>query len=637
MSKSISSCIGFFFLFLSLPIAANPNLIWNLGSRPDLTAEVKNLLSSIDREKKTAGVRQLLLRVDINIGDEEVLKNVSKVWYFSDLAALQEYGTDVIRFNELTETVRVNEIVVIKPNGTLTHFNPKNVQLIDSDRFDVFSNEKRIVLPFPGIEVGGVALINYDIIVKKSLAETAWSDVFYPQNLFPRDNLEINIKWKKNNQIYWSATNGAVSCVKKESSLSCSGNSIKAVQTDNAVWWNDILSQLIVSESADWNQVINNAFSAFSKASIKMEGIDSVLNKISQQASTLEDKIEGIHKFVARDIRYVSISKNGHTITPHSIADTIKNRYGDCKDKSAVLVELLNRVGLKAFPVLIASDRTNPEILQTPAMSYFDHMVVCFDLHGDKKCLDATDQYTNWATTSSWIQGKVSLDLKLNSEPANISNSNFRWNIKVYTQLVLTGDGGAKEKQKRVYLSEYAGSLKGIVARKSEQDIRRWALENYQNVVSKEVEPIFEFSDIESLEPQFEIKSVAVYKPFLDTNSDLSYFEYDSWLQEEINASFLKNRVYDAFFPGIQVESEYEIDISSRWKYEGGGANLDLDHKYGSLTRKVNSERGGKLFFSTKLLIPSRVIPVDEVSNFNKFLNLVKRESTIQIYGKQKK
>ncbi|MFN9448206.1 MAG: hypothetical protein ACK58U_00895 [Rubrivivax sp.] len=65
-------------------------------------------------------------------------------------------------------------------------------------------------------------------------------------------------------------------------------------------------------------------------------------------------------------------------------------RWGDCKDKSLLLVRLLQEVGIEAHPVLVSlqSRSTARQLLPSPAA--FEHVVVRVTMDGRDHWLDPT-------------------------------------------------------------------------------------------------------------------------------------------------------------------------------------------------------------------------------------------------------
>ena len=53
------------------------------------------------------------------------------------------------------------------------------------------------------------------------------------------------------------------------------------------------------------------------------------------------------------DIRYLGIEMGRNSHEPHQPWETLEARWGDCKDKTLLLVALLRELGLEAYPALV--------------------------------------------------------------------------------------------------------------------------------------------------------------------------------------------------------------------------------------------------------------------------------------------
>lgn len=266
-------------------------------------------------------------------------------------------------------------------------------------------------------------------------------------------------------------------------------------------------------------------------------------------------------------------------------------------------------------------------------MTYFDHMIACFKRNNKKMCLDATDNSTGWKDMSSWIQGKVSLDLVDNSTPATIPAKKFRWDIDIKTDNVFLKDSSViNEKQKRTFYSEYASNIRGQLMGKSSKQLSRWAVDQYQSTVSNKVEPEFKFSGIKNINSKITISSVTKFDSSLDTQKNLSYSDVDYWLNAELDSFYIKNKDFSTNLPGMKVLSETTFDSSTFWKISNLFPKTNLQNKFGQLKRSVTfSDNFVHLF--TRLEIPAQTISIEDKKDFNKTLQIFKRESNISIRG----
>ena len=84
-------------------------------------------------------------------------------------------------------------------------------------------------------------------------------------------------------------------------------------------------------------------------------------------------KIRAIYGYVATQIRYVSLSFGLGRFSPHTPAEVLRNQYGDCKDKHALLAAMLDAIGVPAVGVLINTTRSVSNDMPSPAE--FDHVI----------------------------------------------------------------------------------------------------------------------------------------------------------------------------------------------------------------------------------------------------------------------
>lgn len=122
------------------------------------------------------------------------------------------------------------------------------------------------------------------------------------------------------------------------------------------------------------------------------EALDDFTRKLIAGKTTEEDKIRAIFHFVAREIRYVAVEIGPHTMKPHPARDVFKKRYGDCKDKTTLLLTMLKTAGIEGRPALVPKD---PDALDeaAPSMSYFNHVIAAvLKKDGTRYWLDATNK-----------------------------------------------------------------------------------------------------------------------------------------------------------------------------------------------------------------------------------------------------
>src|SRR5207237_381924 len=129
-----------------------------------------------------------------------------------------------------------------------------------------------------------------------------------------------------------------------------------------------------ISDCPDW-QVIAQAFAAAWSGWSDDQALGSIVAEIESSGDDLADRADRAIRLVQDDYRYLSVNLDlgGYVPTPPGVVT--RRRFGDCKDLSLLLSEILKRLGIEARPVLVASrlGKTVAEML--PMAGLFDHAV----------------------------------------------------------------------------------------------------------------------------------------------------------------------------------------------------------------------------------------------------------------------
>ena len=129
--------------------------------------------------------------------------------------------------------------------------------------------------------------------------------------------------------------------------------------------------------------------------------------ELIQGRATELEKIAALYDYVAKNIRYVSLSFGLGRYQPHSAADVFKNQYGDCKDKHTLLASMLQAAGIPSEAVLISfSHKINPDV---PSPSQFDHMITAVPVGDELIWMDSTAEVAPFRLLSPPLRNKSAL------------------------------------------------------------------------------------------------------------------------------------------------------------------------------------------------------------------------------------
>ncbi len=169
------------------------------------------------------------------------------------------------------------------------------------------------------------------------------------------------------------------------------------------------------SDDPDWHEVAAWAAQLF--AVDPSLGPELEQRVAAWKAGDLRDEAlaSAVLGVVQEDVRYFSASLGENSHRPKPPARTWADRAGDCKDKTALLVALLRRLGFDAQPVLVSTTARASLRDELPRHDAFDHAMVKLNLNGRTWWLDGTR--TNQATRLE-TRATTRVDWALVADPA---------------------------------------------------------------------------------------------------------------------------------------------------------------------------------------------------------------------------
>jgi hypothetical protein len=162
------------------------------------------------------------------------------------------------------------------------------------------------------------------------------------------------------------------------------------VSEDATPSWFDGFGVIEVGTSKDWTAVAAWSSRLFDRSDAAQAALRDKAADLQLDAKTPQEAFAAALDYVQSDIRYVSLSIGESAHAPASPEVTLQRRFGDCKDKSSLLVGLLAQAGIDAQPVLVNTDRGRRLPDGLPGTGAFDHAIVRARLDGEWVYADPT-------------------------------------------------------------------------------------------------------------------------------------------------------------------------------------------------------------------------------------------------------
>ncbi len=173
---------------------------------------------------------------------------------------------------------------------------------------------------------------------------------------------------------------------------------------------NDIAPRLSFSSIASWDDVYKWYKDLAKGRDAPDEHLQKTVQKLTENLTTDEAMIRAIYHFVAKHIRYVGIELGQSAYQPSPAVEVLQKRYGDCKDKTTLLIAMLDLVGIKAYPVMISTSPYQRIDRTLPSLSQFNHIIAAIPNGKENYIwLDPTSSTCSYGDLPHSDQGRTGL------------------------------------------------------------------------------------------------------------------------------------------------------------------------------------------------------------------------------------
>lgn len=238
------------------------------------------------------------------------------------------------------------------------------------------------------------------------------------------------------------------------------------------------------SLGTSWKELAQ-AYAKIVETKMEQSNLESLVERLIKGKTTREEKISAIVAYLNKEIRYTGIEFNQASIFPHSSTETLNRKFGDCKDKSTLLVAMLKTAGISANLALLnvtdQFDITN----DLPGMGLFDHAIVY--VPGTPAIwIDATDADARLGQLPDADHGRMALVVDANTTSltkvvAARSEQNILFEER---EIYLSENGPARiieiSKPQGNYESDYRHSYADLTSKKTKENLTDYFKNHYQ-------------------------------------------------------------------------------------------------------------------------------------------------------------
>ena len=447
--------------------------------------EPQKSLYAIERQVMTVHVR----------ADGTYEEKIESVRLVKSAAAIELVSQDDLDFYSDRDTVTVLEAFTELPSGERIPVAADAIRVVDEERSDgaaMFTSLKTQVVIFPKINVGARA---HSTMVRETHTPLFPGHFVFRRAVSPSveyGHLEFNISHDPALKIF-------------ADSRGLKGGRISD-GPDGAVRYRYTFAQPVIQASENW-QVSTGDFgpyvhlstfenplavgrvyekSAAPKAAVTLE-VKKLADEITAGMTDAKEQAQALYNWVSQEIRYVAIFLGAGGVVPNPADQIIHNRYGDCKDKTTLLIALLAAKGINASTAMVNSGGAY-QIPRLGSVSPFNHVIAYipqWDLYLDPTAelapfgtlpisvsdkptvittLDRIGRTPKQEASTNWVRSVIKIQIKTDGQIAGSASADYAGPSDYSARLTFVDyEGEYKEKLVQSHLR--ANRQSGVIVR----------------------------------------------------------------------------------------------------------------------------------------------------------------------------
>lgn len=251
--------------------------------------------------------------------------------------------------------------------------------------------------------------------------------------------------------------------------------------------WYNPYGRVQISEYHSWKEVVDWSINLNNYVLKNSVILNNKIKELKLKSKNNQERyFELATRFVQDEIRYMGIEMGQYSHRPNSPEKVLKQRYGDCKDKSLLLVYLLKGIGIQAYPVYINTYLRDKTKEMLPTTGAFDHVVVVAEYEGKKIWIDATMSDQRGSIKGNYFPYSANvLVIKPGNDKLEWVKSNPHGKLDA-TSIINVPDTTQGKKAtlriKSVYTHNYADQIRGDINGYGTEKLEKDYLEYYSKL-----------------------------------------------------------------------------------------------------------------------------------------------------------
>jgi hypothetical protein len=342
--------------------------------------------------------RWLLIESEINVPESATFEH--RVKQICSYAGVQNGAQISLDFDPSYESLQLHWVRIWRGTNFLDRLDRDKVKIIQQER-DLEQHELNgqysAILVLEDVRVGDVIDYAYTFRGDNPVFGGRFACSIPLQSDKPIGRLRTRLLWPAKKRLFaknhGTSAQPAVIRGKEVTEYCWDASRVPGLAVEDSLpSWYECRPWVQLSDFQTWDEVNQWALKLFQSNSFPSPEFSQRLDAWRRIASP-EERVLAVLRFVQDEVRYFGIEMGEKTHKPTDPSTVYNRRFGDCKDKSFLLVTTLRMLGIEAWPVLVNTAERRTLDQWQPSPLAFDHAIAVVRLDGQIYWFDPTINY----------------------------------------------------------------------------------------------------------------------------------------------------------------------------------------------------------------------------------------------------
>lgn len=367
------------------------------GPVPEFVTEHAVPAANASQFEAFGGIRIMLLDAQYDARPADPVSYRRHAIHVENTTGIAEAATLETSFDPSFQQLIYHHVRIMR-DGTVE--DRQDRAIIEFARFEtdrdaqMFNGEVTAVMRLDDVRVGDTVDIAYSIIGQNPTFDDERFASFVIGWTLPIESLAVRSFWNPGEVGFWDVWTGDSGDIERRTTSQYESFNVEARGRDSldmetgAPLWVNQLPTLRISTFADWQEVAEWGRPLFELP--QSEAVEALAARFREEHQDRDEQLLAALRFVQDDIRYLAITYGAGSYVPASPDQTLEWRYGDCKAKTVLFIQLARALGFEADAALVSL--FNGPGLQDfgPSPGAFDHVIVRLQHDGETLWIDPT-------------------------------------------------------------------------------------------------------------------------------------------------------------------------------------------------------------------------------------------------------